>query len=358
MNIRNITVWPALVMVLVAFSAHAQCPVQKTSIFYVNGVDNTIMDTEDSIDKLKTELFSDSTVNPDCVSIHIAYNQSNLLLFDLIEAAEQKTQELNVDISVFWEVFFRLTPIVSGSWMSLLLDDLYLDSDPIRYVVDAQLQEHLALYREALSQGRKVILVSHSQGNFYANEAWNAMTPDERSETSIVSVATPSNTVSDDGPYTTVEEDGIASLFVLALPANASNDEECPDGWYCHGFREWYLSGNHSRNRIVDDIVALLPTEDDPDPIDPCALKGTVSDVFFHPVSNGKVVLSDDSEPYAVKGEYMADTEGNYCVPRGAIADGRYLAEAYAGDTLIESAFVTLHFSWTWFQSFPTPVLM
>jgi hypothetical protein len=54
-------------------------------------------------------------------------------------------------------------------------------------------------------------------------------------------------------------EDGAAQWFPFALPANAANGEPCPDPWYCHGFREWYLFGSNSRDRIVDRIVELLP---------------------------------------------------------------------------------------------------
>jgi hypothetical protein len=252
-----------ILVVFLVWSVHAcaQCPMQEATVFYVNGVDADIKSSEASRSKLEKELFVRFSLNPECVLVKRAYNASATLLPDLVEAAVQKTQEINTELSTFWKLYLRAFSASVGDalWFTAMVRTAYLGIDVTQFVIQEQLGRHMELYRSELAAGRQVILVPHSQGNLYANAAWNELTPDERKRVHIVSVATPSDMVADGGPYTTLAEDGAAQWFPFALPANAANGEPCPDPWYCHGFREWYLFGSNSRDRIVDRIVELLP---------------------------------------------------------------------------------------------------
>jgi hypothetical protein len=283
-----------LVLILANVSVYGQCLTQETTIFYGNGVNNTRFDAEDSRDRLQSELFANPDVNPDCVSVRYAYNNNEPLELDIFEAAVQKTNELYLDLPFYWRLFYRLTDVAGiPAWFDTMMNMSLVGVKSTEYVIDNQLQEHLKMYREELVQGRQVIIVAHSQGNFYANEAWKALTPSERSQVSLVSVATPSDRVAGDGRYVTVDEDGIASFFAFALPANASNDEICPGSWYCHGFREWYMTGQKSHDFIVDSIVRLLPVTPPPPAPELCAVKGIIYDVNLHkPAPNGRGVFA------------------------------------------------------------------
>lgn len=344
----------SLLMLASFVSVHAQCPVQETTVFYINGVDNTKRETEKSTEILKSELLSNLSVNPDCVMVTYAYNKSETLSKDLVEAAVQKTQELHVGMTPFWRMYFRTTSASANPWFGLLIDELYKKSDATRYVIADQLQAHLDRYREELDQGRQVILVSHSQGNFYANEAWNALTPEEQSQVHIVSVATPAEAVADDGEYTTLTEDGFARWFAFALPANASNGEICPDEWYCHGFREWYLVGQNSHDRIVDAIVSLLA------PPAQCLVEGVVKDMFFlNVIVDASVTIQGSYLGLPLSKTYTTDANGHYCIPQNSgVPDGWSHIDISMGNDYIGSRPVYIRNGSTTVAGFPVPVMM
>jgi hypothetical protein len=129
----------------------------------------------------------------------------------------------------------------------------------------------LGKYQPLLANGKQIVLVGHSQGNLYASEAWARFTPAERLGAHLVAVATPDDDVPDGGPWTTLHRDTLATtLFAAigALPSNTPMTEECADTivgvvpvpWLCHGFKEAYLLGTEPREKIVNDLIALLPT--------------------------------------------------------------------------------------------------
>jgi hypothetical protein len=309
----------------------ANCAVQETAVFYVNGVDGTRLRTEKSSTELGRKLLAHPDIDAECIRIASAYNFSATLVPDLIEAAVQKTSELEIGMPTFWELFFRSTSL-DVLWFDDLMRSAYTGIGLTGVVIQAQLESHLERYRKELAEGRRVVVVSHSQGNLYANEAYRALSSEGWNDMHIVAVATPSDEVADGGPYVTVEEDGAAKLFPFALPANGANDEPCPGFWYCHGFLEWYLFGTNSSDAIIGGITGLLP-----DPVDPCAVKGVVRkpDWSGETVANAGIVLESGTYPFAPIAEYRADGEGRYCIPRSDLGDGTYSLEAVLGDSSI-----------------------
>lgn len=276
--------------------------------------------------KLDKEVSKVPGVIADCVVFDYAYNTNELLFADFLEAGIQKVEEQKRSTSDFWRQYFRLLPLLSTDPVFVLLVDFYLDTDAAvnlgRFVLGDQVDEHLAKYRTYLAQGKRVVLVPHSQGNLYANEEWDKLTVAEKNVTDIVAVATPAGLVAKNGPYTTLAEDGIAKfLFPLALPANATNEEPCADDWTCHGFKESYLHGVHSRTRIVKEIVALLPVVQKH-----CVIEGVLKDwdnVTI--ISNGVVSLLDGLTGGLVA-KTASDSIGQYCLEN--VTNGSYFIEA------------------------------
>ncbi|MCI0615478.1 hypothetical protein L0244_21010 [bacterium] len=252
-----------LAMMIVSFSAQAVCPVQETTVFYINGVDNSEEDARASREKLQDELEKHPSYNPDCIRVKPAYNHDEVWKLDLVQALEQKATEFAVEFSNAVGMLFR--SVIPDDWfLDGVIDEVY--SRNTGEVVDAQKDEHLVLYRQEIAAGKQIILVPHSQGGFYANAEWSSLTFAEQSNAHIVATSTPASSVADGGPYTTLVEDAIAGLFFPgALVANAQNAEPCEgdltDRWTCHGFKESYLHGTNSRTQIVDDIAALLPIQ-------------------------------------------------------------------------------------------------
>jgi hypothetical protein len=108
--------------------------------------------------------------------------------------------------------------------------------------------------------GFRVLIVAHSQGNFFANNIledhysgpktlhWDF----EKKSARLVSVATPSSHV-EDGEYTTLQSDGVIRTIPRALPPNSQNTQPSP-GRFDHEFVKHYLKGNGAWPQIERQI--------------------------------------------------------------------------------------------------------
>jgi len=327
MSIRSIVAWLAMLMLFVPALASATCPVQETAVLYVNGIDTDDPSAKASMWLLEEEISSVPGINPDCVVYDYAYNTNEPLFADFLEAGLQKVDEQKISTSDFWRFFFRHTSPTLSLLFDATIAGYYDDSNELvdlgQFVLGDQKAEHLVKYREHLALGRKVILVSHSQGNLYANEEWDELLPSERTGVHIVAVATPADHVSNSGSYTTLKEDGVAKwLFPLALPANAQNEEPCADDWSCHGFKESYMRGGNSRERIVSEIVALLPVA-----IAGGTLEGLVRGGSPMDLLSGATVQILDRITEKVLLETTTDASGHYQF--ADVAPGAYSLVAY-----------------------------
>jgi hypothetical protein len=244
-----------------AYANHAPCPIQQTSVFFINGVDVPEWLAGDHKDALAKKVYAKGTAE-NCVHFELAHVKDFTLVLDIGEALLQKTRELAVHFETGLDMLLR--SVVPESWFD---DDVVapmysrLTADSSEDSLFNQLAKHIILYRKKLADGHRVILVSHSQGGFYANAAYTSLTGAEQAQTRLVAVVTPAALVADGGPNTRLTEDLVAFFaFPLALAANETNIEPCGDSpWFCHGFEESYLHGTNSRTKIVSDIIALLP---------------------------------------------------------------------------------------------------
>ena len=189
-----------------SLNALAGCPQPATTVFFVNGVDNSISDASESLTALAQRL--GPQLQGDCLNFALAYNSTSV--------------------------------------------PLDFDSD----AVDA----NVVSYRLELALGNKVILVAHSNGNVYADEAYGRLTPLERTSVGVVAVATLIGSVPGNGPYITLEEDTFVRGFPGHLPANTTNTGGfCPDIIGCHEFVDAYLDGGASRPKIVQAVSNTIP---------------------------------------------------------------------------------------------------
>jgi hypothetical protein len=192
----------------VGWSAHAlaACPQPATTVFFLNGINNSISDASASLNALAQRL--GPQLQGDCLNFALAYNSTS-------------------------------TPLT-------------FDSD----TVDA----NVLSYRLALALGNKVILVAHSNGNVYAAEGYGRLTSAERTSVGVVAVATLLGSVPGNGPYVTLVEDAFVRAFPEALPANTTNTGGfCPEFFGCHAFVDFYLDGIVSGPKIVQDVSDTIP---------------------------------------------------------------------------------------------------
>lgn len=233
------------------------CSARSTNVFYGNGMFNSWAQAEESRKSLKRRIFNSGL---GLQNVELAYNVNERALEVLLQAAIQKKEEYG---RVFWRYLSKL---------SLAPDDFIefakntsREFDRERYLNDDDLKLHVAAYRKKINLGDRVLLVAHSQGNFYANAAWNIL--EENSQTAdhitIVGVATPVSEIAGGGRYATLTQD-LFMAFVRdtagALPPNVTNSKSSPLG---HEFVSEYLEGDESGPFLIDAIQrGLVPRND------------------------------------------------------------------------------------------------
>jgi len=244
----------------------------SATVVYGNGIGTTLTDATLSLGTLRQGLAGHLTqVEFDELSFALAYNQSSGLYLDLLEGLELAGGRNLLEITE-WLLGRGDMPEVAGLAIADILKDY--DSSTIDPSID--LAMHLELYRDELAAGNRVIVVAHSQGNFFANMAWEQLTDTERQSFAIVSVGTPDDVVAGgtgpdyDGEYWTSFEDLVVLAIELAsdslipdpLPANIANGlsvvESRISDYTGHFFVESYLRQDGASRTLIFDRVSDL----------------------------------------------------------------------------------------------------
>jgi hypothetical protein len=258
----------ALLVCLTYSAESVTCPdgSKATVIFYSNGVnvddDKAYIQKEDLRTKLET-FITENPLQSGCISGYdVAYNYNEFLFFDFFEAYRQL---LLTDTVLFLQIYYGIIP--AQSWFEqIFLDITKRLVGAASYVIDADLREHTDSYQKEIQiNGNKVVVVAHSQGNFYANESYSFLVDSglvASDDFHIVAVATPASFVGFIGnkePYTTLNAD-LIQLVPGALHPNT--DGVCRD-WACHYFVVTYLDDvnkDGSRERIFRHIIEAAST--------------------------------------------------------------------------------------------------
>jgi len=260
------------------------CENVGSTIIYGNGVFTDEPTALLSMFKLRDTLKTHATIEEySQLSFDLAYNRHEGYVSDLLEAMKQKLRS-DADEGSFTSIFTGAlsTSVKILDFVTLdLIPDDFVNSlaeisgefDP-SVITDFDTLQHLSIYQSAIAKGQKVIVVPHSQGNFFVNRAYEALTEEEKKSFGIVSVANPDTKVNgegvystahiepiaegDDRAYTTSDEDRIVNLLVQgALPHNVDNEYNFSDDPTGHYFTTSYLAPNSaSRTSIIKKIRA------------------------------------------------------------------------------------------------------
>lgn len=190
-------------------SANPSCSLKGTSVFYTNGViasrieaDNTVI----QIGELKVD--SQIDVNPRMVVYKLAYNFSESIAKDFVEAAIQRfptrfLKEYAIkDRYAAYSLYLNgkmNTPAYSNEFNSI--------SEAVLDVLEVWIREHAnftqytktvseihELYEDALNRGERVFAISHSQGGLFMRDAYALINfRDKEKYFSSFQVATPIN---------------------------------------------------------------------------------------------------------------------------------------------------------------------
>lgn len=223
------------------------CP-KETRLYFANGMFNTYSDALISLLEIKKRISSAPNWRKE--KSKLVYNPIGFWGGDeVLEAIFQKKNEFT---SQFWMWFFNIEK--SPKWFQQIIKNHIqtLEFNSLSSVDAA----HMALYGKDLLDERSIVVVAHSQGNFFTNSSANMLDIQNfpvKSHFKMISVATPASIVTNDGPHFTLVSDGVIKWIPNSLPANSSNTNPAP-GIFDHAFIEHYLSGQPTGAKIVGAI--------------------------------------------------------------------------------------------------------
>ena len=251
--------------VFVDSSAASICEPAETVVYYGNGI-NTLRYKAKHNKHLVSKRFKDKLPLDEyqLLQFDVAYNDTGGTFIDLLEAS---IQDLQTDHSRFWRILGGIE--IMPDWFAGIMEELAVAKDAEALVTTDSLKDHLNDYKTKIAEGKKVLLVAHSQGNFFGNQAYGLLSNTERQSFGIVSVANPDSFVADDGPYTTLINDtfiwaitfvkaglGLPSLPMTPYMVNNLSDINDIKG---HFFIESYMvEGSNSDQKITNDMISVL----------------------------------------------------------------------------------------------------
>jgi len=235
-----------------------------TTIFFVNGVQKNHDQATRSLntlrDRVSARLRNGGLRSSECLAFVLAFNPTGGLVRDLWVSTKQA---LGNDVG-------RFLRLLGGEEVAPVLFQTALTSLNWSRTDIGIRDQHVAAYLVEIQQGNTVIAVSHSQGNFYANESFRELIvrgqslPDP-SLFNIVAVATPASNTEGGAPYTTLCSDFIWRV-PFALTWNVTNNalicnSILPLGQVLleHAWDKYLKEGTASATKILDDVEHATP---------------------------------------------------------------------------------------------------
>jgi hypothetical protein len=247
------------------------CLPAPTAIYFGNGVLNTHAEAESAMGKLDLAVRAKlgPLVGPTSIQFCLAYDSEYQLVsgglinlpLQLLDALEQEGVELTSQV---------LSSIGNVAFAPPELQDIALASiesaSTVNLALRPDLQAQEAHYKQDLSAGRKIIVVAHSQGNLYVNQAYTDLAPTP-ADFDVVAVASPADYVAGGGPWTTLRNDIITLVpgallnneFNTNTPGYCNPPPDLTSEINCHSFTDSYLVGNDSGDRILSEIISDIP---------------------------------------------------------------------------------------------------
>lgn len=272
--VRACSLWVLCVVLrsgVASAQPQANCAVPGTTVTYVNGMFNDLATAQDGLIGLRA-LHPDEALDSGGNAVYeLAYNYNETPWEQMLQVVRQKALE---DPARFWRLLARKEAL--PAWFTDTLAALTKQAGTaLSYLLDEDLRRHVANYINHLVVGRRVLIVSHSQGNFYANSAALLLRADYGKSIGNVQVATPASVVETGGPWSTFADDlpmlAVRSL-AGSLPANlpGSGAGVAPVGDpVAHEFLKAYL--RLASDKIAADMLSVLSTLEYPSAFVACA---------------------------------------------------------------------------------------
>ena len=247
-------------MVFSAYSLAKTKYLKDSHFYFINGVMNKQNAAKQSRDKLRRMVHS--------APITLLYNTNHLLLqfFDLWV---HKSGEMIVDHGStlrFWGFIYETMP--SDSSLTNAFMKWYDPDRDIGYWAKKDLNKMIKRVKRSLKENKKVVIISHSEGNFFYRNIYKALAQWDIKKTQQcfagVGIATPLSSKFGDYSYVTNSNDKIINtarrLWGSTLDANITIPSGY-GGFLGHDLQNTYLSHPNSIRRLktnIDQTVTRL----------------------------------------------------------------------------------------------------
>ncbi|WP_028108893.1 YfaP family protein [Ferrimonas futtsuensis] len=343
---------------------------KQTQVYFANGINTKYADALIASDTLRREYKGplEALEENSAYQFFPAYNLSQGFTTDVIQVFQQKMHE-DPDGSIAYMVYDMLQAgltndairqtvaiaVTDGYLLAAALTDELLDelADTMAQISADAMKDlnrvndlHSGLYADAMLNGKRVLIVAHSQGNLFTNTSVARvidMLPNHRQSIGYFGVASPAAETVNGASYVTADDDRVIQLLRVTetvLPANIDNDPGVLNDhrdFLNHGFLESYLDGRlKSRERIDSGILQLANSLEYPELIaGEGAIRATLTwgdqpDVDLHvfepggahvyyrnPQGNDGTLDVDDTNGFGPENYYVACndvSEGSYRV--------------------------------------------
>lgn len=267
--LRTLSCLGALALPLVSAFAAEECKPAATpqAIVFGNGILNTWDDALDSL-QLVMNYGKEMGKPVQDVDFYLAFNFSAGAMADLADSVVEKIDDLSY--RRYWRWVMNLET-ASDSFEELrkeVMLAVLTHGSPL----DQTAKDHIALYKTLLHGGYKIVLISHSQGNFYANIAYDQLRAGPyaaalKSSFQNMSVATPAAAVASGGPHWTFSDDMVITAVRLATLGAVMPDTDDgglgppPEGDILgHNFMFAYMRHEKVGIEIIDRTFEALKT--------------------------------------------------------------------------------------------------
>lgn len=249
------------------------CVATTQSVYFGNGVwvvsEKDAADSKDDMEdlfrgRMATDVYA-------ATKFDIAYNRSLSRVGDVIESARQILGNEYPTLLVARLLgISRLTRFLIPNSLEQQLNDV-LRNEAARSLLQGQTSAadvaiHVGAYQADIAEGRKVVVVAHSQGNLFVNLAYDQLTDTQRNSFAMAPVASP-DTVAKRSlvGHVTFANDKVIDLVQIVrlaaglLPALLPNDfAQDPQTFWAHEFSENYLTDASAQEFIVGGVLITL----------------------------------------------------------------------------------------------------
>lgn len=284
-RIKIIFLLVTYMLTFVAFAQNCDNPQspELVRIYFVNGMNNTFMSAKKEGGQfIEQDMVESKEALRRLVGSNVAsYGNSFNFKENAYDQLKQVAQQRASQPVEFWQWMAQLqgTPFsVAPQWLidadinSRINKAKELNSK--QYFTDKDLQVMVAQYLLDLQSGKKIVLVSHSQGNFYANNAYTYIQnyyPQYKNSIGIVMVASPASINVSGGPHTNNDKDTVLQGVKLEYPIltyTGSYDKQ--NDAMDHNFNYVYLTA-WGESRIKPQILNMISTLQTPSKHIDCA---------------------------------------------------------------------------------------